>query len=252
MDCLVIQATEAMTDPLEDTPSLPNLVADLLLDYNAERIAAADGSDVVVWNNSDGSWGSKVNLVIASSNRPKFAANGVSSGHASVRFTTSPATSLRTNPAIAVDPRINTPISVAGVVKFNSTPPASGSENIFSGRTGDAGGYVYARRGASGRISMGGGAIEQMFSAVAVPVGSFFFFACIFDGPKSKLFIEKVKAEGETSSAFWDGVSLGANAVGASNMNGDIAEIKAYSRALSDTEVLLLRQVMLTSRELPV
>ncbi|MNH33370.1 hypothetical protein D3C79_938780 [compost metagenome] len=75
---------------------------------------------------------------------------------------------------------------------------------------------------------------------------------CVFDGANSKLFVDKVKATGSTSGAFWDGLVVGANAVGSNNLDGDIAAMRAYTRALSDAEVQLQREAWLTARALAV
>ena len=247
MQALILKAPGILTNPIPGTPKLPDLSRKLLADYDADRLTLTDGANVTVWKNSnDGSSGAKANLVYASGIRPKFAQNGYSVGHAAVNFSRANATLLRTSASIPLSPRIDTPITVAALVKFNAASDG-GLATVFSGRTGDVGGYVYCRREISGRLSMGAGANQEIIGPIVSP-DQWMVVACIFDGANSKLFIDKVKITGTTSSAYWDGIVLGANAVEVSNIDGDIAAVCAYSRALSDEEVRLLRDTWISMR----
>ena len=250
MSTLILKAPGALSAPLAGTPMFPDLSRGILMDFNAETLALADAASVLPWKNSGGSWGASADLLYTVNNPPKFAIAGVSPGHASVRFSLASTTMLKTLSSTPIVPRADTPITVIALLKFSNAADGATYQNVFSGRTGDAGGYIYARRGPTGRMSMGGGAVEQLVPDIVPPVGTWFVLTCVFDGVNSKMFIDKVKTTGTTSAAYWDGLSLGANAVGTNNLNGDIAAIKAYSRALSDSEVLLQREAWLTARGL--
>lgn len=248
MQALIITAPGALTNPIAGTPKVPDLTRNLLLEYDADQLTLADAADVTAWNSTDGSWGAKGNLPYASAVRPKFARNGFSAGHASVKFSRASANLLKTHSAVALVPAVNTPLTVSSLVKFNAASDGV-SATIFSGRTGDVGGYVYCRREVSGRLSMGGGANQEILSPI-VSSGVWMVVTCVFDGANSKMFVDKVKTAGVCSGAFWDGISMGANAVGTNNLDGDIAAMRAYTRALSDAEVMLQRDTWLTSRGL--
>lgn len=250
MNTLILKAPGVLTNPVPGTPLVPDLSRSVLLEYNAEKLIVIDGADVATWPNSDGSWGNVADLLYASATRPKMASNGVSQGHAAVRFSKASATLLKTNSVVALVPRVETPLTVMALVKFNAPADGSAVQNIFSGRTGDAGGFVYARRDALGRMNIGSGGVDQLINSTPVPVGTWFTVSCVFDGANSKLFIDKVKTTGTCGASYWDGISLGANAVAINNMDGDIAVVKAYSRALSDAEVLLQREAWMTARGL--
>lgn len=248
MQALILKAPGVLTNPIPGTPKLPDLGRKLLVDYDADQLTLADAADVTVWNNnSDGSWGAQANLAYASGVRPKFARNGYGAGHASIAFSRANSNFLKTHSSVPLEPRVNTPLSVVALVKFNAASDGVAA-TIFSGRTGDAGGYVYCRREISGRLSMGAGANQELLGPIVSP-GVWMVVACIFDGENSKLFVDKVKTTGTTSSAYWDGIVLGANAVATNNIDGDIVAVRAYSRALSDEEVLLLRTSWLAGRE---
>ncbi|MBF8802204.1 LamG-like jellyroll fold domain-containing protein [Pseudomonas asiatica] len=247
MQALILKAPGVLTNPIPGTPKLPDLSRKLLVDYDADQLTLTDAADVTVWNNSsDGSWGAQANLAYASGVRPKFARNGYSAGHAAINFSRANATFLKTHSSIPLAPRTNTPITVATLVKFNAASDGVAA-TLFSGRTGDVGGYVYCRREISGRLSMGAGANQELLGPIVSP-GQWMVVICIFDGPNSKLFVDKVKTTGTTSSAYWDGIVLGANAVATNNIDGDIAAVRAYSRALSDEEVRLLRDTWISVR----
>ncbi len=250
MQALILKAPGALSNPIAGTPKVPNLARGLLLEYDADQLTLADAADVTAWNSIDGSWGTEANLPYASGVRPKFSRSGFNTGHASVKFTRASATLLKTHSTIALVPAINTPLTVLALVKFNTASDGFAS-TVFSGRTGNAGGYVYCRREISGRLSMGAGANQELLSQIVSP-GIWMVVACVFDGANSKLFVDKVKASGTTSGAYWDGLVLGANAVGSNNLDGDIASMRAYTRALSDAEVLLQREAWLTARGLAV
>jgi hypothetical protein len=246
MQALILKAPGVLTNPLPGTPKLPDLTRKLLLEYDADQLTLADAADVSAWNSTAGSWGALANLPYASAVRPKYARNGYSAGHGSVKFSRASATLLKTHSAVALDPRASTPLSVVALVKFNAASDGVAA-TIFSGRTGDVGGYVYCRREISGRLSIGAGANQEILGPI-VSSGEWMVVACIFDGANSKLFVDKVKTIGSTSAAYWDGIVLGANAVATNNLDGEIAAFRAYSRALSDEEVLLLRNSWLTAR----
>ncbi len=248
MQALIITAPGALSNPIAGTPKVPDLSRALLLEYDADKLTLADGADVTAWNSTDGSWGASANLPYASAVRPKFSRNALGNGHATVKFSRTSATLLKTHSGVALSPVVRTPLTVMALVKFNAASDGFAA-TVFSGRTGDAGGYVYCRREISGRLSMGAGANQEILSQIVSP-DVLMCIACVFDGANSKLFVDKVKTAGTTSGAFWDGVSLGANAVGTNNLDGDIAAMRAHTRALSDAEVLLQREAWLTSRGL--
>ncbi|WP_323600718.1 LamG-like jellyroll fold domain-containing protein [Pseudomonas putida] len=250
MQALIITAPGALSNPIAGTPKVPDLSRALLLEYDADKLTLADGADVTAWNSTDGSWGASANLPYASAVRPKFGRSALGNGHAAVKFSRASATLLKTHSAVALSPVARTPLTVMALVKFNAASDGFAS-TVFSGRTGDVGGYVYCRREISGRLSMGAGANQEILSQVVSP-DLLMFVACVFDGANSKLYVDKVKTTGTTSGAFWDGVVVGANAVGTNNLDGDIAAMRAYTRALSDAEVLLQREAWLTARGLSV
>ncbi len=248
MSTLIIRAPGALTSPIPGTPMIPDLERGMLFNFDADLIALNDADPVLQWRNSGGSWGALADLLFASADRPKLMKNGVSSGHSSVKFTTSPATFLRTAQSTPISPPANTPITVSMLVKFSSAADGLTVQNIFSGRAIDK--YLSARRNASGRVSMGANGADQIVSAGIAPVGAWFVVTCIFDGGKSKMFFGGEKISGTTTQTDWDGIVLGANAIVTNNMNGEVAAFRAYSRSLSDVEVALLREQLLTSRGL--
>ena len=248
MNTLILQAPGAMTAPLPGTPTIPDLTRGVLFDFNADTLSLTDGANVTSWKNGGGSWGSKADFKFASSNPPKFSSAGVTPGHGSVKFTTSPATYLITDSAIS--PKIATPITTVVLVKFAAAADGSKFENIFSGRSSNAGEYVYVRRNPTGRLSIGGGVADQIVPAEVVSGGSWKVITAVFDGASSKLFIDGAKYTGICSAATLDGLTLGANAILANNLNGDVAAFKAFSRALSDEEVTLQRQALLLAHGL--
>lgn len=243
MNTLILQAPGAMTSPLPGTPSIPDITRGVLFDFNADSLGLADGASVTSWKNGGGSWGSKADFKFASSNAPKFSAAGVTPGHASVKFTTSPATSIITDSAIT--PKIPTPITTVVLVKFAAAADGSKFENIFSGRSANAGEYVYIRRNPTGKLSIGGGAADQIVPSEVVAGGTWKVLTAVFDGINSRLFIDANKYTGSCSAATLDGLTLGANAILANNLSGDVAAFKAFNRALSDEEVILQRQSLL-------
>lgn len=246
MQTLILAAPGALSSPIAGTPVVPDLTRGVVLEYSAEQLLLADAANVSQWFSMGGSWGSSANLMYASGTPPKFALNGFSAGHPTVNFSKAAANFLKTNSAVALSPVVNTPLTVSALVKFN--PASDGfAATVFSGRTGDVGGYVYCRREVSGRISMGAGQNQEILGPI-VSSGLWLVITCIFDGDNSKLYIEKVKTTGKCSSAYWDGVVLGANAISSNNLDGEIAAVKAYSRALGDEEALMLRQAWLTER----
>lgn len=248
MATLIMRAPGALSAPIAGTPVIPDLSRGILFDFDADTIAMNENDPIQAWLNSQGSWGASANLTLSATERPRYAKNGVAAGHASANFTASPATSIRTTSTAPITPAVNTPITVAALVKFNSAADGTNFQNVFSGRTVEK--YVSARRNASGRMSMGANAADQIFTLATAPVNTWFVLTCVFNGANSALFVEKSKTVGTTSQAEWDGIVLGANAISAANMSGGIAAIRAYTRALSDAEVFLLREQMMTSRGL--
>lgn len=248
MSTLILRAPGALTNPLPGTPVIPDLTRDLLLDFNADSLGLPNGANVPTWLNDGGSWGSSADLLYASTTNPKFVVGGVAAGHSSIKFTASAPNWLKTHSTNPIAPRADTPITVAMLAKFASAPTAT--ENLFSGRTGNAGAYIYARRGVSGRISIGGGALEQLLSQTSAPVGTWFVLVCVFDGANSKIRIEQATTLGTTSSAYWDGIVVGANSAAINALGGEVAAMKAWSRALSDSEMELLRQELRTAHGL--
>lgn len=249
MSTLILAAPGALTAPLPNTPTIPDLARGLLLSFDANKMGYNDADPVISWKNAGGSWGSLADLTQASTKRPVFAKSGISTGNSSVRFSLANATFLRTSSGQAITPRVNTPISVSVLVKFTSDP-GSTVQNIFSGRTGAAGAYVYARRTASGTISIGAGGVDQLVSVATVPVGKWVVITCVFDGANSKVTVDKAQLKGTTASAYWDGIVLGANGSEVNNMDGELAAMKAYSRALSDSEIILIRDDLLAAHGL--
>jgi hypothetical protein len=248
MSTLILKAPGVLTAPLPGTPTIPDLVRGLLFNFDADKLMLNDADPVASWPNSDGSMASAANLVFASTDRPKLVKNGVSTGHQSVRLTTSPATFLRTNQNAPFNPAPATPISVSVLLKFAKAADGSTVQNIFSGRVVEK--YLSARRNASGRISMGANGADQIVSQGMAPVGIWFPVTFIFNGAKSRMFFGSEKLSGTTTQTDWDGIVLGANALQANNMDGEIAAFCAYNRALSDPEVTLLHQQGLSSRGL--
>jgi hypothetical protein len=248
MQALIIKAPGAMSNPIAGTPTIPDLTRDVLLEYNAERLTQADGTDVTLWGSAEGSWGTSANLSLASVLRPKFALNGFSNGHPSVKFSREALNYLRTSSSVPLTPVISTPATVVALVKFDASSEGVAA-TIFSSRDSAPNKYIYCRREISGRLSMGGGVNQELLSPV-VSTGVWMVVTCVFDGANSKLFVDKVKTAGVCSASSWDGIVVGANAANTNNLGGEIAALKAYSRALSDAEVLLLRDGWLTSRGL--
>jgi hypothetical protein len=247
MQALILKAPGALSNPIAGTPVIPDLARDVLLEYNAELLTQADGTDVTLWASTAGSW-TNANLAYTSAVRPKFALNGFSAGHPSVKFSRAALNVLRTSSSVPLTPVMSTPITVSALVKFN--PASDGvSATIFSGRDSSANKYIYCRREISGRLSMGGGVSQELLGPV-VSSGVWMVVTCVFDGANSKLFVDKVKSIGTCSNSSWDGVTVGANAAATNNIDGDIAALKAYSRALSDAEVLMQRESWLTARGL--
>lgn len=248
MATLIMRAPGALSAPIAGTPVIPDLSRGILFDFDADAIGLNDNDTIQAWNNSGGSWGASANLNVALADKPKYAKNGVTAGHASAKFTLSPATSIRTTSVTPIAPPANTPITVAALIRFNAAADGSTQQSIFSGRTAEK--YLSARRNASGRMSMGANAADQIFTQATAPAATWFVLTCIFNGANSAMFVDKFKTPGSTSQAEWDGLILGANAISTSNLVGDIAAIRAYTRVLSDAEVLLLREQMMTSRGL--
>lgn len=248
MSTLILKAPGVLTAPLPGTPTIPDLVRGLLFSFDADKLALNDADPVASWPNSDGSLASAANLVFASTDRPKLLKNGVSTGHQSVKFTDSPATFLRTNQNAPFNPAPATPITVTVLLKFAKAAVTTATQNIFSGRTVDK--YLSARRNSTGRISMGANGPDQIVSQGVAPVGTWFPVTFIFNGSKSRMFFGSEKLSGTTTPTDWDGVVLGANAIQANNMDGEIAAVCAYNRSLSDPEVTLLHQQLLGSRGL--
>jgi hypothetical protein len=248
MQALILKAPGALSSPIAGTPVIPDLTRDVLLEYNAEFLTQADGTDVTLWASAAGSWGASANLAYASAVRPKFALNGFSVGHPSVKFSREALNVLRTSSSVPLAPVMSTPITVSALVKFNAASDGVAA-TIFSSRDSAPNKYIYCRREISGRLSMGGGVNQELLGPV-VSSGVWMVVTCVFDGANSKLFVDKVKTSGTCSASTWDGVTVGANAIATNNIDGDIAALKAYSRALSDAEVLMLRESWLTARGL--
>lgn len=248
MSTLILKAPGVLTAPLPGTPSVPDLVRGLLFSFDADKLVLNDADPVASWPNSGGTLSSSGNLTFASADRPKLLKNGVSAGHQSVRFTTSPATFLRTNQNAPFNPAPVTPISVTVLLKFAKAADGSTVQNIFSGRVIEK--YLSARRNASGRISMGANGADQIVSLGTAPVATWFPVTFIFNGTKSRMFFGSEKLSGTTLQTDWDGIVLGANAIQANNMDGEIAAFCGYSRVLSDAEVTLLHEQLMTTRGL--
>lgn len=251
MSTLIIKAPGTLSSPLAGTPQLPDLARGLLFDFDARSLNLAEGAGVTSLSSKGGSWGTSLAILNASGDRvPKFAVNGVSAGNAAIKFTATPATYLRTANVTPIVPSVNTPLTVSVLAKFNVSADGTAYMNLFSGRNGEPGAYVYARRNPNGQVSIGGGGTDQLLSSGIAPVGTWCVITCVFDGARSKVVIDKVTTTGSTLAAYWDGLVLGANATTGNNLNGDVAAFRGYIRALSDSEIQLVRQEFLTSRGL--
>jgi hypothetical protein len=211
------------SSPGTDPTTLSNLIAQ----FRADSLSLSDGTSVASWVPAAG-----VEAAAAANgtpaNQPVYHTNQIS-GKPAVVFTAASSQQLDTGAWGTARPVPNT-VFVVG--KLN----ASGTGNLFSGRNGV---YNYMGTTTGTNVAIGAGAITEMSATIT---SGYHVFAAVYNGASSSIYVDsKTPITGTTgtgASASLPGLHLGSSSTGGgSYLDGAIAELIVYNRALSTSEI---------------
>lgn len=133
----------------------------------------------------------------------------------------------------AFDEELTQPTTILGAWKISDNTGAS--QVLIDGITSDKRNCIYYSEPLSDKHAFYAGTIKV--GTVLSPPGSFMVSTAVFDGADSVLYLNGVvDVEEDVGSQGLTGASIGASYIPHAFLNGDIAEILIFNRALSDTE----------------
>ncbi len=199
------------------TAASPTDVPSLVYRWRADSITAANGAAVASWPALAGG----VALAASGSAQPTYVASGIN-GQPTVRFN---GTSTRMDANLAAFAQ---PVTVMAVAKLAS---ASGSHMIYNAE----GVELYAEGG----LWVGWGGAELAAGATDTSPAALVFVA---NGASSTVNRNGTAVTGSAGTTGHNAtVNVGDYSAGGYRLNGDVAEICVYQRALSTAEINTLR-----------
>lgn len=227
---LVAPPPAAITQPAFS----PLQVGGLLAHFDAGALSLSDNTAVATWAPSGGVESASLTQG-TSGNRPVFRTARVnSSGRPAVVFTAASNHNLDTG---AWAGKRSTPLTVISIAKLIT----GNVGNIYSGRSGV---YAYAGNSVSGTLAVGAGAVAEITQSISM--GAWHVIVTVYNGASSAIYVDNdtATATGTTtagSNSALPGLRLGTNSSAGSNwLDGEIAEIGVWNRALSAAEISLL------------
>lgn len=224
MKTLVLRSLFSLSEPLPDTPVLPEFDPSLLFSYSPGSIAVNSGK-VSKWSNEQGTYGASADLSIPSPTAP-------ARGEVGAIFSGANSTFIST---AEFSTPIKVPIlSVLMRLKFSAVADQT-QGTLFSGT--QTSGYAYLRRMTDGVISAGVNAADTMRTTEKCPVNQWVNVAVVFNGASTKIYIGDKVATGTTGMASMTGLRIGANASGVFFLNAEVSHLQGYSRSLGADEI---------------
>ncbi len=207
----------------------PSAISNLITWFKADALSLSDNTPVSSWSPSSGA--ETAALTASGANRPVYRTNRVNS-LPSVVFTATSSQNMDTGAWVTARPVPNT---VFFVGKFTTT-----NGNFYTGRSGV---FCYAGAGAGGTLTTGAGATNEMTSSASLGTTNFNVAGVMYNGTSSAIYLNSrtpttAGTTGTGAAASLPGLRLGTNSAGTGTfLDGEIAEILVYNRALTSTEI---------------
>lgn len=245
MTSLVIRAPSTISSPLANQPYLPD--ANLLFTFDADALSGADLSSISNFKNASGTLSTSADLNAMSATPPKLRLAAVGGTSKAVEF--SGAQFARTTLADAFT-AVNMPVTVVGLIKVNSIGSLQG---ILTGR--DSTSYMLLQVNTNGTLRGGAGSSNEL-TGPAIIAGEWAFVAAVYNGSSSRIYVESAFTSGSMGTtapagAILKGITVGSSSGGVGSfLNGQVAYLAGYNKALTDSEVATLRQRVRSSHGL--
>ncbi len=231
-DLLTAQLT-APAAPVATMPAFdPRAVGGLLAWLDAGTLGL--GNNVAV-----SSWSPRAGIETAalaqatSGNQPVFRTNRVN-GRPSVAFTAASSHNLDSGTWAG---KRSTPLTVVTIARFNT----GNLGNAYSGRSGV---YAYAGISTGTTLAVGAGAVAEVTQSTTMD--TWHVILTVYNGASSAIYVDShtATATGTTttgSNSALPGLRLGTNSGASGNfLDGEIAEVAVYGRALTAAEITAL------------
>lgn len=231
-NAVVVRSKTSITNPLPNTPRLPNIDAGILFDWDPETLNLANGAAVTSLPSKRGTLGRAGDLSVVTSGtvtlvteagRKKSLLMGAGS-LATQNFATP----------------IPAPLTIAVVAR--AADPTHATRYVVSGGPGGYAGITFK--------GIGFGSPNQLTFGATAPADKDVALVGVFDGATSKTQLngknETTGNTGGNGSAQAIRFIIGTNtsAAASANLVGRIQRVIAYNRALSATELRLLNQYL--------